>query len=217
MNSTQTLGEVAGKTTGARVPDMKLEVVVIPVADADRAKQFYGNLGWRLDADFVVGEAFRAVQFTPPGSSCSIHFGKGLTTAEPGSVSGLYLVVSDIEAARAELVGQGVDVSEVFHRGVGQGPASGVDPERRSYFSYASFNDPDGNSWLLQEVTARFPGRVDAPDTTFSSVNELATALRRAEAAHTEHEKRTGERDASWPAWYAEYLVREQAGGPLPS
>jgi catechol 2,3-dioxygenase-like lactoylglutathione lyase family enzyme len=196
---------------------MKLEVVVIPVADVDRAKQFYGNLGWRLDGDFVAGETFRGVQFTPPGSSCSIHFGKGLTSAAPGSARGLYLVVSDIEAARAQLVGRGVDVSDVFHRGVGEGPSSGRDPQRRSYFSYASFSDPDGNAWLLQEVTARFPGRVDAPATTFTSVHELASAFRRAEAAHGEHEKRTGERDANWPEWYAEYMVSEQAGKPLPS
>ena len=149
--------------------DMKLEVVVIPVSDVDRAKRFYGNLGWRLDADFVVGDAFRVVQFTPPGSSCSIHFGTGVTSAVPGSARGLYLVVSDIEAARAELVARGVDVSEAFHRWVGEDPASGPDPARRSYASYATFSDPDGNEWLLQEVTVRLPGRVDAVDTTFTS------------------------------------------------
>jgi catechol 2,3-dioxygenase-like lactoylglutathione lyase family enzyme len=198
---------------------MKLEVVVIPVADVDRAKRFYGGLGWRLDADFVVGDAFRGVQFTPPGSSCSIHFGTGITSAVPGSVRNLYLVVSDIEAARTELVARGVDVSEVFHRaGPGKPPVSGRDPERRSYSSFATFSDPDGNEWLLQEVTARLPGRVKADDTTFTSSTELASALRRAEAAHGEHEKRTGgQRDANWPEWYAAYMIAEQAGKPLPT
>ena len=174
---------------------MKFEVAAIPVSDVDRAKRFYGNLGWRLDADFVVGDTFRGVQFTPPGSPASIHFGKGVTSAAPGSASGLFLVVSDIEAARAELVGHGVDVGEIFHvAGPGHPPIPGLDPERRSYFSYATFKDPDGNTWLLQEVTARFPGRVDANQTTFASVADLASALRRAEAAHGEHEKRTGGR-----------------------
>jgi catechol 2,3-dioxygenase-like lactoylglutathione lyase family enzyme len=217
MSSTQVRSETAIENPRARTVDMKLEVVVIPVSDVDRAKRFYGDLGWRLDADFVRGGEFRVVQFTPPGSSCSVHFGTGVTSAVPGSARGLYLVVSDIEAARAELVDRGVDVSEVFHRAVGEGPLSGPDPARRSYASFASFSDPDGNGWLLQEVTARLPGRVDADDTTFTSSTELATALRRAEAAHGEHEKRTGQRDADWPNWYAEYIVREQAGKPLPS
>jgi catechol 2,3-dioxygenase-like lactoylglutathione lyase family enzyme len=192
---------------------MKLEVVVIPVSDVERAKAFYGKLGWRLDADFVKGDAFRGVQFTPPGSSCSIHFGTGITSAAPGSAQGLYLVVSDIEAARAELVRRGVDVTEVFHRAVGEGPESGPDPQRRSYASYATFRDPDGNSSLLQEVTARLPGRVDVNGTTFTSSAELAGALRRAATAHGEHEKRTGTHDAvGWPDWYAEYIVTEQSG-----
>ena len=199
--------------------DMKLEVVVIPVSDVDRAKRFYGDLGWRLDADFVVGDAFRVVQFTPPGSPCSIHFGTGLTSAVPGSARGLYLVVSDIEAARAELVDRGVDVSEVFHRaGPGKPPVSGPDPARRSYFSYATFSDPDGNEWLLQEVTTRFPGRIDSNATSFASASDLASAMRRASAAHGEHEKRTGgQRDENWPDWYAAYMVAEQAGKELPS
>ena len=197
---------------------MKLEVVVIPVSDVDRAKRFYGDLGWRLDADFVVDDGFRGVQFTPPSSSCSIHFGTGVTSAVPGSARGLYLVVSDIQAARAELVARGADVSELFHRaGPGKPPVSGPDPARRSYSTYATFSDPDGNEWLLQEVTARLPGRVDAGGTTFTSSTELAGALRRAEAAHGEHEKRTGQRDADWPVWYAEYMAAEQAGKPLPS
>jgi catechol 2,3-dioxygenase-like lactoylglutathione lyase family enzyme len=199
--------------------DMKLEVVVIPVADVDRAKRFYGGLGWRLDADFAVGNDFRVVQFTPPGSPCSIHFGKGVTAAAPGSAQGLYLVVSDIVAARAELAGHGADVSEVTHRTApGQPTLSGPHPERRSYSSFASFSDPDGNRWLLQEVTARLPGRVDADTTTFTSAGELASALRRAGAAHGEHEKRTGgQYDTNWPDWYAEYMVKEQAGKPLPT
>jgi catechol 2,3-dioxygenase-like lactoylglutathione lyase family enzyme len=203
--------------------DMKLEVVVIPVADVDRAKRFYGNLGWRLDADFTRGDEFRVVQFTPPGSPCSIHFGKGLTpgrglpSAVPGSIQGLYLIVSDIEAARAALVGRGVDVSDVFHQAEGGGRVNGPDPTRRSYASFAYFSDPDGNRWLLQEVTVRLPGRVDALTATFTSPTEFAAALRRAEAAHGEHEKRTGQHDAAWADWYAAYIVAEQGGKPLPT
>ncbi|GFE85833.1 VOC family protein [Steroidobacter agaridevorans] len=196
---------------------MKLEVVVIPVADVERALRFYTQLGWRLDGDFVVGDAFRGVQVTPPGSSCSVHFGKGLTEATPGSASGLFLVVSDIQAVRARLIELGVEVSEVAHRqGPGQPIRPGIHPERGSYASFATFRDPDGNTWLLQEVTTRLPGRVDA-GTRFTSAGELAKALRRAEAAHGEHEKRTGERDKNWPDWYADYLVREQTGEPLPT
>jgi catechol 2,3-dioxygenase-like lactoylglutathione lyase family enzyme len=197
--------------------DMKLEVVVIPVSDVDRAKTFYGRLGWRLDADFVVGDAFRVVQFTPPGSPCSIHFGKGVTPAAPGSARGLFLIVSDVEAARADLVARGAAVGEVFHRLPGEAPSKGLDPQRRSYASYATFSDPDGNEWLLQEVTNRLPGRVDGSLTSFTSLAELVGALRRAEAAHGEHEKRTGQRDAEWPDWYARYMIAEQAGKPLPS
>src|SRR4051812_46745393 len=199
--------------------DMKLEVVVIPVSDVDRAKRFYGDLGWRLDADFVVHDGFRVVQFTPPGSPCSIHFGAGVTSAVPGSARGLYLVVSDIHSARAELLARDVHVSELFHRaGPGQPPLSGPDPARRSYFTYATFSDPDGNEWLLQEVTARFLGRTDPNATSFASVSDLASAIRRAAAAHGEHETRSGrERDENWPSWYAEYMVAEQAGKQLPS
>ena len=197
---------------------MKLEVVVIPVSDVDRSKRFYGDLGWRLDADFVRGDEFRVVQFTPPGSPCSIHFGKGVTTAAPGSVQRLYLVVSDIVAARAELLAHGVQVSEVVHRvRPGEANLSGPHPQRQSYASFVSFSDPDGNGWLLQEVTARLPGRVDAHYTTFASSTELAAALRRAAAAHGKHEKRIGRRDENWPEWYAEYMVAEQAGKPLPT
>src|SRR5580700_8538712 len=180
---------------------MKFEVVVIPVSDVDRAKEFYGKLGWRLDADYDSGKDFRVIQFTPRGSGCSIIFGKNVTPAAPGSAQGLYLIVSDIQAARRELLGRGVEISEVFHdaAGVYAGTdepylfgrlrVSGPDAEHRSYRSFASFRDPDGNGWLFQEVTVRLPGRVDADDTRFTSPTELARALRRAEAAHGEHEK----------------------------
>ncbi len=217
MSITELSREPAVETTKARAVDMKLEVVVIPVSDVERAKRFYGHLGWRLDADFVKGDEFRGVQFTPPGSPASIHFGKGITTAAPGSAQGLFLVVSDIEAARAALSDRGVEVSEIFHRIPGEAPQRGRDPQRRTYASFATFSDPDGNTWLLQEITARLPGRVDANETTFASSTDLAAALRRAAAAHGEHEKRSGKHDtAGWPDWYAEYMVREQAGKPLP-
>ena len=208
--------------------DMKLEIVVIPVSDAGRAKEFYGGLGWRLDADYDNGSDYRVIQFTPPGSGCSVIFGKNVTAATPGSAQGLYMIVSDIAAARAELLGHGVKISEVFHdaNGVyagldepdlfGRLRVSGRDPEHRSYRSFASFKDPDGNGWLLQEITARLPGRIDAATTSFASVNDLAAAFRRAEAAHGEHEKRTGQRDENWPDWYAAYMVAEQSGEPLP-
>jgi catechol 2,3-dioxygenase-like lactoylglutathione lyase family enzyme len=214
-------------TSVAKV-DMKIEIAVIPVSDVDRAKEFYGRLGWRLDADYDNGKDFRIIQFTPPGSGCSIIFGKNVTAAAPGSAQGLYLIVSDIAASRKELLGRGVEVSEVFHNeGVYAGPdepylfgrlrVSGPDPEHRSYRSFASFHDPDGNGWLFQEITTRLPGRVDAAATSFASANDLASALRRAAAAHGEHEKRTGgQRDENWPDWYAEHMVREQAGEELP-
>jgi catechol 2,3-dioxygenase-like lactoylglutathione lyase family enzyme len=199
--------------------DLKLEVVAVPVADVDRAKRFYGEtLGWRLDGDFVAGDEFRGLQYTPPGSPSSIHFGKGITPAAPGSAKGLFLVVSDIVAARAELVDRGVKVSEVFHRaGPGKPPISGPNPERRSYSSFATFDDPDGNTWVLQEVTARLPGRVETDETKYASLTDLASAMRRAEIAHGEHEKRTGQRDADWPSWYASYMIAEQSGKPLPT
>ena len=201
--------------------DTKLEVVAIPVSDVDRAKKFYGGLGWRLDADFSKGGG-RAVQFTPPGSECSIHFGTNITPAAPGSAQGLFLIVSDIQAARAELVRRGVEVSEVFHyagfnRVDPKARLSGPAPERSSYGSFLSFSDPDGNGWLVQEITTRLPGRIDRAATTFGSASDLAGALRRAEAAHGEHEKRTGQRDANWPDWYATYMVAEEAGTALPS
>ncbi|RZN35002.1 VOC family protein [Bradyrhizobium sp. Leo121] len=221
---------MTGATEGVRVRvDMKLEILVIPVSDVDRAKQFYANLGWRLDADFAAGD-WRVIQFTPPGSPCSVIFGKNVTAAAPGSAQGLYLVVSDIEAARNDLLSRGVKVSEAFHGGgdvhtgtdepylFGRLRVSGPDPERGSYQSFVSFSDPDGNGWLVQEITARLPGRVDTDGTTFASRTDLASALRRAAAAHGEHEKRSGgQRDENWPDWYAEYIVNEQAGKPLPS
>jgi catechol 2,3-dioxygenase-like lactoylglutathione lyase family enzyme len=196
--------------------DMALEVVIISVFDVDRAVRFYGGLGWRLDADIANGNDFRLVQFTPPGSACSIQFGKGVTPAAPGSEGGLYLVVSDIQAARKALVDCGIDVSEVFHRSPTREKLAGPDAQRRSYASFVSFCDPDGNAWLVQEVTARLPGRENAQLTTFKSATALAEALRRAEAAHGEHEKRIGQKDANWPDWYAQYIISEQAGVPAP-
>jgi catechol 2,3-dioxygenase-like lactoylglutathione lyase family enzyme len=214
-------------STGVSVKnvDTNLEVVVIPVSDVDRAKEFYGSLGWRLDADVAAGEEFRLIQFTPPGSGCSIQFGANLTSATPGSAQGLYLIVSDIEAARDELIARGVEVSDVFHEGTPgarfhhatNGRLSGPAPDRSSYRSFASFSDPDGNGWLYQEVTTRLPGRIDSAATSFASASDLASALRRASAAHGEHEQRTGEADPNWPDWYAEYMVAEQAGEELPT
>ena len=229
MSSNPVRRETPVETPKARTADMKLEVVVIPVSDVDRAKAFYAGLGWRLDADFAGGDDFRVIQFTPPGSGSSVIFGKNVTAAAPGSAQGLYLVVSDIEATRRALLGRGVKVSEVFHDGgdvhagtdepylFGRLRVSGPDPEHRSYRSYASFRDPDGNGWLFQEVTARLPGRVETDITAFTSSTELAAALRRASAAHGEHEKRTGgQHDVNWPDWYADYMVAEQAGKQLP-
>ena len=228
MSNTQILSETKAQTSGARTVDLKLEVVVIPVADVDRAKSFYSNLGWRLDADFAAGDDWRVIQFTPPGSGCSVIFGKNVTAAPPGSAQGLYLIVSEIEAARDELLRRSVGVSEVFHAGdeysgtdepylFGRVRVSGRDPENRTYRTYASFSDPDGNGWLLQEVIERLPGRVDTNGVTFTSSADLAAALRRAAAAHGEHEKRIGQHDEGWPDWYAEYMVAQQTGQPLPT
>ena len=207
----------------SRAVDMKLEVVIIPVSDVAQAKRFYQSLGWREDIDVAGPQGYRAVHLTPPGSNVSILIGnRGVTSAEPGSVAGLLLAVDDIDAARAELISHGVEVSEVFHDAGGslgggfiatrEARAAGHDPQRRSYASYASFSDPDGNGWLLQEVTTRLPGRLDPKVTA----RDLASALRRAAAAHGEHEKRTGQHDEDWPDWYAAYIVAEQSGGPLP-
>jgi catechol 2,3-dioxygenase-like lactoylglutathione lyase family enzyme len=219
MNARMSTTEAHTASPDARVGkvDIKLEIDVIPVSDVDRSKQFYDRLGWRLDDDAAPLEGLRVVQFTPPGSGTSITFGKGLTAAAPGSaVAGL--TVSDIEAAHGELLDRGIDASDVWH-----GPAfppearqPGVDPERTSYGSFFSFDDPDGNLWLVQEVTTRLPGRVDATGSTFASTADLERALRRAKAAHAEHETRTGRPDEDWPAWYASYMVAEQAGTDLP-
>ena len=210
--------QTASPDPGVGKVDMKLEVYIVPVSDVDRAKQFYERLGWRLDDDVAPLEGLRIVQLTPPGSGTSVTFGTGLTAAAPGSaLAGL--TVSDVEAAHRELVGQGIDASDVWH-----GPPfppearqPGVDPERASYGSFCSFTDPEGNLWLVQEVTTRLPGRVDAAGMAFASTADLEGALRRAEAAHGEHEKSTGQRDEDWPAWYASYIVAEQAGTDLPT
>jgi len=228
VSTTETLSkEATGVASVARV-DAKLELVVIPVSDIDRAKEFYVGLGWRLDADYGNGADFRVIQFTPPGSGCSVIFGRNVTAATPGSAQGLYLIVSDIEAARKELLGRGVAISEAFHGAADaySGPdepylfgrirVNGPDPEHRSYRSFASFRDPDGNGWMFQEITTRLPGRIDDTATTFASANDLASAFRRAEAAHGEHEKRIGQRDANWADWYAAYMVAEQSGKQLP-
>jgi len=224
MSSTEVSGDGATAPASVGTVDTKLEAVVIPVSDVDRSKEFYGRLGWRLDADFPFDNGFRVVQFTPPGSGCSIQFGTRITSAAPGSAQGLYLIVSDIQAAREALVDRRVAVDEVFHPGTpgaqfqtdGSGRVSGPAPDHATYSSFATFSDPDGNGWLLQEVTTRLPGRV-AGDTTYTSAADLAQALRRAAAAHGEHEKRTGEEDPNWPDWYAEYMVREHAGEELPT
>ncbi|PDT88841.1 glyoxalase [Bradyrhizobium sp. Y36] len=221
--------ETGTSPSTSRSVDMKLEVIVIPVSDVDRAKAFYARLGWRLDADFTSGADWRVIQFTPPGSACSVIFGRNVTAAAPGSARGLYLIVSDLDAARKDLLDRGIVVSEPFH-GAGDAHAgpdepylfgsvrvSGADPKRGSYSSFASFSDPDGNGWLFQEVTTRLPGRIAGGGTAFASSTDLAAALRRAAVAHGEHEKRTGGHDENWAEWYADYVVREQAGQTLPA
>jgi catechol 2,3-dioxygenase-like lactoylglutathione lyase family enzyme len=226
MSSSQVSSDDAGATAPVGSMRTNLEVIVIPVSDVDRAKGFYGRLGWRLDADVAIGEELRLVQFTPPSSGCSIQFGTNLTSAPPGSARGLYLIVSDVGAVRDGFLAQGVEVSEVFHeKGLGgrfhpagaDDRVSGPAPDRQSYGSFASFSDPDGNGWLLQEVTTRLPGRVDPAATSFASAGDLSEALRRASAAHGMHEARIGREDPDWPDWYADYIVREQAGEELPS
>jgi len=225
ISEVQTLD--VNEATSSKI-DMKFEIVVIPVSDVDRAKEFYATLGWRLDAEFDDGNGYRVIQFTPPGSGCSVIFGNNVTAAAPGSAQGLYLIVSDVEEARENLLRRGVAVSEVFHGAddthvgpdepylFGRIRVSGPDPQHRSYRSFASFSDPDGNGWLFQELTARLPGRIDATATSFASTNDRASAFRRAEAAHGEHEKRTGQRDENWPEWYAAYMAAEQSGKELP-
>ena len=226
MSDTHVVSETSNQVHRPGTIDMKLEIQVIPVSDVDRAKEFYQQLGWRLDDDVAPLDGLRIVQFTPPGSGASVTFGTGLTTAAPGAAEG-GLVVSDIEAAHDELAGRGIEVSDIWH-----GPPfpvevrqPGPDPARTSYGSFCSFNDPDGNTWLVQEVTTRLPGRIDAGETGYGSTADLEAALRRAEAAHREHEKLTGrphllhrsDQHEEWPAWYASHMVAEQAGGDLPS
>ena len=220
----------ANGATETSIPtiNMRFELVVIAVSDADRAKEFYMKLGWRLDADYDNGRDYRVIQFTPLGSGCSVIFGKNVTGATPGTAQGLYLIVDDIEAARRNLLRRGVKISEVFHGAgdvyagqdetylFGRIRVKGPDPAHGSYRSFASFSDPDGNGWLFQEITTRLPGRIDSTATSFASASDLASAFRRAEAAHGEHEKRTGQRDANWADWYAAYMVAEQSGKELP-
>jgi catechol 2,3-dioxygenase-like lactoylglutathione lyase family enzyme len=226
VSTTQEHSAEAGGAQESGNVDLKLEVVVIPVSDADRSKDFYARLGWRLDADFSFDNGFRVVQFTPPGSGSSVQFGTKITSAAPGSAQGLYLIVSDIGAARDQLAARGAEIGDVFHPGTpgaqfepgaGNDRLSGPAPDGQSYSSFATFSDPDGNTWLLQEITTRLPGRVDAAVTSFTSVPDLAAALRRAAAAHGEHEKRIGQADENWPDWYAAHMVAEQAGTELPT
>jgi catechol 2,3-dioxygenase-like lactoylglutathione lyase family enzyme len=224
MSTSEVLTSNPVENANASVVDLKLEVVTIPVSDVDGSREFYARLGWRLDADFTFDNGFRIVQFTPPGSKCSVQFGVKLTTAEPGTARDFYLIVWDILAAREEIASRGVDISEVFHPATpgaqfeplgSPSRLSGTDPGHISYQSFATFSDPDGNRWLLQEVTTRLPGRI-AGDTTYNSVADLSKALQRAAAAHGWHESRTGEADVNWPDWYAEHMVREQSGEDLP-
>ena len=226
MSTTEERSSEVDGTQGGKTVDLKLEVAVIPVSDTDRSKDFYAGLGWRLDADFSFDNGFRVVQFTPPGSGSSIQFGTKITSAAPGSAQGLYLIVADIRAARDELAARGAEIGAVFHPGTpgaqfkpgrGDDRLSGPAPDGQSYSSFATFSDPDGNTWLLQEIATRLPGRVDAAVTPFMSVADLAAALRRAAAAHGEHEKRLGQADENWPDWYAAYMVAEEAGTELPT
>ena len=213
QKQTEVTRDDTSSTTGVKAIDMKVEVIVIPVSDAERAAEFYRKLGWRQD---VTPPGSGVFQFTPHGSSCSVQFGKGLTTAAPGSAQKNYLIVSDIEATRNAIIGAGIEVGEIFHL-TANGPATGVDPEHGTYRSRALFSDPDGNTWMLQEITTRLPGRIDTGVTSFSSVTDLISALIRAATAHGEHEKRIGQRDEQWPVWYAEYMAAEQAGAALPT
>ncbi|HKO27265.1 MAG TPA: VOC family protein [Solirubrobacteraceae bacterium] len=223
MSSVQDRSQPATDTSGLEAIDQKLEVVVIPVSDVDRAKDFYERLGWRVDADFADDHGFRIVQLTPHGSACSVQFGSKVTSARPGSATNMYLVVPDVQAARSAIASLGVEVSDVFHEGsLGDrfhpdARVAGAAPDGATYGSFASFSDPDGNTWLLQEITTRLPGRIDPTATTFASASDLSEALRRAAAAHGEHEARIGREDPDWPDWYAKYMVQEQAGAELPS
>jgi predicted enzyme related to lactoylglutathione lyase len=225
MSTTDVQGDDGIGSDGSGPADLKLEVLVLPVSDVERADAFYRGLGWRVDADVNAG-GYRLLQYTPPGSGCSIQFGTDLTPAAPGSARNVYLVVDDIAAACAELAERGAPVSGPFHEATiggrfqergGSKRVEGASPESGSYGSFASFSDPDGNSWLLQEVTSRLPGRIDSAVTSFASVRDLADAMRRASEAHGEHEKRIGQADPDWPDWYAAYMAAEQSGNQLPT
>ena len=205
MSSTQLSDETATEASGRKAIPTRFEVTTVPVADVDRAKAFYQGLGWRLDIDFKPTPGTRAVQFTPPGSPASIQFGEGTTTMEPGSLQGLLLIVEDIESARDDLISRGVDVSEIWHNEPGKGPVPGVDPQRRSYFSRASFADPDGNTWTLQEITERLPGRVEATDS-----GALARLLHETAINHGAYEAVAPAHD--WWDWYAAYMAARQGG-----
>jgi len=224
MDSKLAAGTSAGGTVTARILDMKIEIVVLPVSDVDRAKAFYANLGWKLDMDFVRGDAFRVIQFTPPGSGASVIFGRGISTATPGSVRGLYFVVSDIEAVRADLLARGAPVGEIFHDADGvfhrpgtEGRVDGPAPGHRSYGSYAGFSDPDGNQWLMQEVTTRLPGHALGVGAAFTSASELAGAMRRAQAAYAAQEQRMGLQSEDPLLWYSDYILAEQSGKAMPA
>jgi catechol 2,3-dioxygenase-like lactoylglutathione lyase family enzyme len=221
MSQTASSSKQQKPDAGVASVDMNFEVSIVPVSDVDRAKEFYTRLGWRLDDDIVNGNDFRVVQLTPPGSASSISFGKGVTPAAPGSFRG-GLIVSNIETAHKVFMARGIKATEVFHRSPFSpaGRVSGPDPERKSYSSYVAFEDPDGNAWIVQEVTRRAPGRIDPAKTTFASANDLASAMRRAEAAFGEHEnsngRPNGQPNEKWPDWYASYMAAEQAGTDLP-
>ena len=211
VTSTDNAAEVQKDATA----DLKLEVVFIPVSDVERSKSFYTSLGWRLDGDFPISDNLHIVQVTPPGSPASIIFGKGVTTAEPGSIERIQLVVDDLEAARAELIAKGAEVGEIFHVDETFSPAAGISPDHKSYGSYARFEDPDGNGFMLQEIKVRLPGRWSGA--SFKDTADLEQALIRAATAHGEHEARNGgEYDTNWPSWYARYMVAEQSGEELP-
>ena len=211
---TEQINGAAASPESITTLDQKIEVTIFAVTDVDRAEEFYLKLRWRLDADFDF-PSFRVVQVTPHGSSCSLQFGRNLTSAPPGSGKG-YIIVSDhIVAARTAMIASGVHVGEFFHLGE-NGPAPGLDPQRLTYRSRAEFKDPEGNTWILQEITSRLPGRVDPGPTSFTSATDLENALKRAALAHGQHEARIGQRDENWPVWYAEYMVSEQAGTELP-
>ena len=213
VSRTQEISSNGATTATLAKTDMKMEVMIVSVSDVDRSKEFYLKLGWRLDADFTF-PGLRVIQVTPHGSACSLQFGTNLTPATPGSGKG-YIIVSDIEAARNALLAAGVQAGEFFHLGP-NGPAPGLDPERRTYRSRAEFKDPDGNSWVLQEISSRLPGRVEPGATSFTSASDLASALKHAALAHGQHEARSGQRDENWPDWYAAFMTAEQSGQKLP-